>query len=116
MNSVNLTGYLGKEPRLRDDNEVLNFSLAVKTGYGEKEKTLWVDVALWGKRAPKIHPYLGKGSRVAVSGTILEIRSWEKDGQSNYVLVVNANEIEFLDKKKETKGDAYEGPDEPSFD
>lgn len=59
---------------------VLNFSVAVRTGWGDKEKTLWVACALWGERAEKLAPYVVKGTRLTVSGDV-DVRQYEaKDG------------------------------------
>ena len=53
MNLFALTGNLGKDCRTNNVNgtAVCNFPVAVKSGYGDKEQTIWLDCALWGKRA-----------------------------------------------------------------
>ena len=52
---------------------VLNFSIGVtrrEKGPDGKNLTLWVDCALWGKRAEALQQYVNKGSKVAVCGEL----------------------------------------------
>lgn len=52
---------------------VLNFSIGVtrrEKGPDGKNLTLWVDCALWGKRAEALQQYVTKGSKVAVCGEL----------------------------------------------
>lgn len=71
MNHLTLTGHLGRNALLRTvtlpkgPRDVLNFSLAVRTGWGEAERTIWYDCSLWGDRAAKLAPYLLKGTTSA---------------------------------------------------
>jgi single-strand DNA-binding protein len=81
MNLFAATGNLGKDCRKGNsgDKAVLNFSIGVKSGFGDKEQTLWVDCALWGKQAEsKLADYLVKGQKVAVTG---ELGTREHDGK-----------------------------------
>lgn len=77
MNVSIFAGRIGGDPRLGSVNgqegpiSVLNFSLAVdktKKGQDGKPLTLWVDCALWGKRADALAPYIKKGGYVTVTG------------------------------------------------
>ena len=84
MNLFAATGNLGKDCRKGEvsGTAVLNFSIGVKSGYGDKEQTLWVDCALWGKQAEsKLADYLVKGQKVAVTG---ELGQREHEGK-NYL-------------------------------
>jgi single-strand DNA-binding protein len=81
-----MVGRIGKDAELRslaNGTKVSNFSLAVTTGYGDREKTLWIDCSLWEKAAEALNQYLTKGKQVAVLGE-LDIRTWDsKDGTTN---------------------------------
>lgn len=82
MNVFSFTGNLGKDAELRhtkDGDPVSGFSVAVKSGFGKNEKTIWVDCSLWGKRAEALAPYLKKGGQVAVSG---ELQTREYEGKT----------------------------------
>lgn len=78
MNVSMFAGRVGGDPRLGSVNgqegpiSVLNFSLAVdktkKDPATGKPLTLWVDCALWGKRADALAPYIKKGGYVTVTG------------------------------------------------
>ena len=74
MNLFILSGNLGRDCRVastKGGDTVCNFAVAVKSGYGDKEQTLWIDCALWGKRAEgKLVDYLVKGAKVTVSGEL----------------------------------------------
>jgi single-strand DNA-binding protein len=88
MNLFAATGNLGKDCRKGEagGTAVLNFSIGVKSGYGDKEQTLWVDCALWGKQAEsKLAGYLVKGQKVAVTG---ELGQREHDGKNYLTLRV----------------------------
>lgn len=88
MNLFAATGNLGKDCRKGEvsGTAVLNFSIGVKSGFGDKEQTLWVDCALWGKQAEsKLADYLVKGQKVAVTG---ELGQREHEGKNYLTLRV----------------------------
>lgn len=96
---------------------VLGFGLAVnerrrnaQTGEWE-DYANWVDCTMFGKRAQAVAPYMTKGAKVAVHGS-LHYSSWERDGQKRSKLEVIADEIEFMSRK-----DGYaEQRDEPQVE
>ena len=81
MNVFSFTGNLGKDCRVGNgDTAVVGFSVGVKSGWGDKAQTLWIDCTLWGKQAEsRITEYLVKGQQVAISG---ELGSREHDGKT----------------------------------
>jgi single-strand DNA-binding protein len=97
MNIFSFTGNLGKDCRVgkAGNSTVCNFTVAVKSGFGNNEQTLWVDCALWGKQAEsKLPEYLLKGQSVAVSG---ELGSREHEGKT--YLTCNVNGIDLTGSK-----------------
>lgn len=82
MNVLTFTGNLGRDAEVRQagGSTVCNFNVAVKSGYGDRQETIWVRCALWGKRAEsRLVQYLTKGQMVAVSG---ELSTREHEGKT----------------------------------
>ena len=82
MNILIVTGNLGRDAQVREagGTTVANFSVAARSGYGEREQTIWIDCSLWGARAEsKLVDYLIKGQQVAVSG---EMGTREYEGKT----------------------------------
>ena len=100
MNLSILTGNLGRDPELRAHNgdNILNFAIGVATGTREKPETMWVDCALWGKRATTLQPYLFKGSRVTVSGPLKLEEYTAKDGTLKSRLRMSIDQIDLPPK------------------
>lgn len=105
MNVFTFSGNVGKASDIRytqNGDAVLQFSLAVRSGFGKNENTVWVACNLWGKRAESLSPYIQKGSQVVVSGE-LNNRKWtNKEGQDQLSLEVRVNEITLVGGKSET--------------
>lgn len=78
------------------ENSVLNFSLAVakrQKGQDGKPLTLWVDCALWGKRADVLQQYIQKGTKLAVSGSV-DVEIFTKDdGQTIPKMTMMVNDL-----------------------
>ena len=64
-----------------------------------RDDTCFVNVVAWRELAERCGDSLKKGSAVLVEGR-LQSRSWETDdGQKRSVLEINADRIQFLDKR-----------------
>lgn len=100
MNISILTGNLGRDPELRHHNgdNILNFAIGVATGTKDKPETMWVDCALWGKRATSLQPYMAKGQRVTVSGPIKLEEYKAKDGTPKTRLRLSVDQIDLPPK------------------
>lgn len=96
MINLNLIGTLGKDAEVRDaaGTKVINFSVAVNQGYGEKKTTLWVEAAKFGEKTAIVE-YLKKGTKVYISGEPT-LRTWEANGKSGTSLQIRVQEIELL--------------------
>lgn len=109
MNVFSFTGNLGKDCRtgmVNNTTPVCNFNVAVKSGFGQNEQTLWIDCALWGKQAESRLPeYLLKGQQVAVSG---ELGSREHEGKT--YLTCRVSSVSLTGGKSE----ATHQPSEPA--
>ena len=102
MNLFSFTGNLGKDAEVKylpSGAAVCEFSVAVKSGYGEREKTNWVRCAMFGKKAEGQLPgYLQKGTQVAVSGE-LELQEWEGQNGKGAALSVSVQNIDLIGGK-----------------
>lgn len=97
MNIAILTGNLGRDPELRTHNgeNILNFAIGVQVGTRDKPDTMWVDCALWGKRATSLQPYLNKGNRVTVSGPIRMEVYTANDGTQKTRLRLSVDQVDL---------------------
>lgn len=96
MNVFTFSGNLGRDckPGNSGGTSVVNFAVAVKSGYGQSEQTLWLDCALWGKRGDSLQQYLVKGQQVVVSG---ELGTREYEGK--IYLTCRVNDISLVGGK-----------------
>ena len=87
MNNWSITGNVGKDAAVRQVNNTsaTSWSLAVKSGYGDREQTLWVDCTMWGDRGERIADYIRKGDPLGVTG---ELGTREHDGKTYLTLKV----------------------------
>lgn len=103
LNDVTLIGRMTRDPELRytaNGNAVTNFSLAVNRRYN-REAVDFIDCVCWKGLAENVANYTGKGSLVAVQGSI-QTGSYEtKDGQRRKTFEVNCDQVVFLDRKKD---------------
>jgi single-strand DNA-binding protein len=94
---------------LASGQAVLNVSVANNTGFGDKQKTNWIRVALWGKRAEgTLVDYLRKGQAVFVSGELNVNEYTKQDDTKGFQLEVNADILDLVGKKSENSTAAYE--------
>jgi len=103
-NVFSFTGTIGRDAEVRstpNGQSVLNVTVANNTGFGDRQQTLWVRVALWGKRAEGSFPsYLKKGQQVFVSGELTQSEYQANDGTTRTSLELNANIIDLVGGKR----------------
>lgn len=76
---------------------------SVKKGDKWEDETSFFDVVIWGKLAENLKPRLTKGKQISVIGSLKQDR-WEKDGQKQSKIYVNAEQVEIPnDSKKEAE-------------
>lgn len=88
-------------------NSVCQFTIAINDGYGEKERTDFIDCVAWNKRAESICKYCDKGVKVAIEGK-LQTDTYEKDGKKIKTTKVLVNEITFIEKIKNANNEPKE--------
>lgn len=105
MNQCNFIGTLGRDAdvkTLEGGKSVINFSIAVNEGYGDKKTTLWISCAKWGEKTA-VAQYLTKGSKVAVSGQV-GIRTYKgKDGSDKSEMTIKVNELHLIGSKSDAE-------------
>ena len=106
MNHVILTGRLTKDPEIRytdSKKAVASFTLAVDDGRDSegKRKSQFIPCVAWGKTAELIDQFFTKGKPLTVVGRI-SVRTYEKNGEKQYVTEVVASGIEFPLTQRET--------------
>ena len=99
MKSITIAGGIGRDAQLRttgNGDKVAGFPLGVSEGFGDKQRTIWFDVSIWGKRAETLAPMLTKGGKVCVSG---DLSTREHEGKT--YLTVRAAEVTLMSPRQE---------------
>lgn len=108
MNCFTGTGRLGRDAETRytqGGTAVANMAIAVDVGYGDNKSTLWLDAALFGKRAESgLIQYLTKGKQVAVSGEIGTRQYQKQDGSQGFSVTLRINEIDLIGGQDQQSG------------
>jgi len=104
-NVFSFTGTVGRDAEVRatpSGQTVLNVTVANNIGFGDRQQTLWVRVALWGRRAEgQLQNYLKKGQQVFVSGELATREYQANDGTTRTSLELNANVIDLVGKRND---------------
>ena len=106
MNKVILIGRLVKDPEMRytqSGKGVCSFTLAVDRRFSkEGQQTAdFIPIVAWNKLAEIVGDNLTKGRRISVDGR-MQVRNYDaQDGTKRYVTEVIADEVEFLDSKRD---------------
>lgn len=110
INSVTISGRVGKEPELRttpSGSDILEFSVAVKdqrkSGDEWTDTVHWVRCVIFGRRCEFFQKHLKKGSFVVINGALM-YSEWEKDGSKRNALKVRVGEIDLGPKTAPSAG------------
>ena len=121
LNKVMLIGRLAADPELRrtqNDLAVTSFSVAVNRPYRKdqaQQAVDFIDVVAWRNLAEFVTKYFKKGSAIFVSGS-LQVRPWkDKDGNNRRAVEVVADDIQFVDSKKDSGAAPAAPAGTPSF-
>jgi len=127
MNVVLLTGNLVRDPEKTYTNSgmaVTRFTIAVNRSYSKKteggQDADFIRITCFDKRAEFVEKYLTKGRKVGVEARIQTGSYQGKDGNTVYTTDFIANNIEFLDSKRDTEGGGgyggqFSGPADTGF-
>ena len=116
MNVVLLTGNLVRDPEKTYTNSgmaVTRFTIAVNRNYAKKteggQDADFIRITCFDKRAEFVEKYLTKGRKVGVEARIQTGSYQGKDGNTVYTTDFIANNIEFLDSKRDDGGGSQSG-------
>lgn len=106
MNNVILIGRLTKDPELKatpSGISVCTFTLAVDRRSTQEGSTAdFIPIVVWRAQAENCAKYLGKGSLVAVKGSISTRSYDDNNGNKRFVTEVVAENVQFLTPKSNT--------------
>ncbi len=97
MNSVQLVGYLGQDPKTQDvgDKRVCVLNVATTYKRDGNERVTWHQVQVWGTPGKACAYHLKKGRLVGITGRI-DNYEYEKEGEKRYGSQVVADQVHFL--------------------
>lgn len=116
MNQINLIGRITRDLELRTTTSgkaVCEFDLAVNR-IGQ-DATDFINCTVWGNQAENLCKYQGKGSLIAVTGSLRIDKYQNQEGENRYKTYVLANNIEYLSSKSSEEASKPEttfNPDE----
>jgi single-strand DNA-binding protein len=109
-------GRIARDAELRttkSDKSVCSFTVACDAGYGENKRTEWIKVAIFGKRADGLSPYLKKGTALTVQGEA-KSNSWiSKSGEAQGEIEIFADKV-TLQGSKQGNYDSQASDDVPN--
>lgn len=81
---------------------ILNVNVANNQGFGDRQKTMFIRIALFGKRAEgNLIDFLKKGTQVFVSGELSINEYQAQDGTTKQSLELNANVLDLVGGRRE---------------
>lgn len=84
INTITVSGNVGKDAVLRvtpNGKHISSFSIPAKSGFGDNEKTSWLNCKMFGAMAEKLSTAIVKGAKITVSGEFV-IEEWTKQDGS----------------------------------
>jgi single-strand DNA-binding protein len=116
-NSVVISGRIAQDMELRSTGKdsVANIRLAHSAGKDASgnEKTVWIDVSLWGITAENTVKFLKKGDKVVVTGRLEQRTYTNKEGKDVTITEIKAFQLEFP-AKGSGGGDGHASSQAPS--
>jgi single-strand DNA-binding protein len=99
---------LGQEPKMDFTPKGMartQMSVAIRSGFGDKEKTTWARLTAFGSKAELLNEKISKGDRLSIVAEFQEIQMFEKkDGSTGISLELLLDSFEFVDKANKTTG------------
>ena len=119
-NVLSFAGNLGGDAEVRflpTGTAVLSFSVAMGSGFGDKAKTDWVRVSMFGKVAEgNLKNYLLKGTAVFVSGESSLNVYQANDGTTKAGINMIANVCNLVGKKSDNAGQSQPAQQSQHYD
>ena len=108
MNRVDFIGRITRDLEVKatpTGKSVLNFSVAIPRFHRE-DGADFVNCVAWNKTAENMGRFLKKGDRISVSGRLQSRNYEDKDGKKVYTTEILAEEVEFLEPRKNNEESA----------
>lgn len=105
INLFTAIGRLTKDPELRKSGNDVSFAtmtIAIDNPIKESDGTrgtTFLDCRLFKEQAENLVKYTRKGSKIAISGSLIQRNFVRKDGSKGSVIEVIVNNVEYLDPK-----------------
>lgn len=118
MAAASIIGNLGSDPETRTTNggkTVTSASLATSHGWGDRKKTTWWKVTIWGQRGEAFAENHRKGDMAALTGSAYLDEWSDRDGNKRQTLCLDATDWTFV-KANEGKGGGGQSRSEPGGD
>ena len=118
FNLVVLSGRLTADAELKTTQSgvsVCSFDIAVDSGYGDNKQTNFIRVVAWRKTAELIAKHFRKGSMIGIEGSIQTRKYQDKNGNNRTAFEVVANNVQFLESKKNKDVNIDTDEPTPSF-
>jgi single-strand DNA-binding protein len=103
MAVICLTGNLTKDAEIQttaSGQQLLKFSLAVNTGYGDGARCTFYNCSYWSDRGENLLQYMRKGDKIGTTGEP-SLREFSTDSGKRQSLDVNVREIILLGSKRD---------------
>lgn len=110
FNIVVLTGRLTADPELKTTPSgisVTSFSIAVNRRFarsGEGQQTDFINIVAWRQSAEFVAKYFKKGSMIGIEGSIQTRKYTDKNGNNRTAFEVVANNVQFVESKRDSAG------------
>lgn len=112
---IELIGHLGKNVTMTYTEEgmaIAKCSLAVNTGWGDREVTTWYNLTAFGKSAERFNEWTRKGIGVRVSGEPSQNKWKDKEGNERITFEVTLDSFTVLERREPTQ-DNQQGKQAP---
>ncbi len=109
-NRITLVGNLTRDPEIRyvdgGGKAVTKFALAINRKTKAGDDTMFVDVVAWDRLGEICNQYLKKGMSALVEGRLAIRKYDDKDGNKRTAVEVVASDMQMLDTKGRSNGEA----------
>lgn len=110
LNNCSFIGRVTKDAELKHigakQTPCAEFTIANNTGYGQFEKTSYINVQLWGTSATNLISYLTKGKQVAVAGVFAQNDWVDSNGVKHSTWRLTADKCHPMASPKQASSDA----------
>ena len=116
MNVITIAGTVGKDAEMKylnDGTAIAAFSVTDSQG---KDKTVWWNCSLFGRRAEALGQFILKGTKVTISGQVTEDVWTDKNGQERKSLKVRVNDIALQSKAEQRQEPQQQAPQKADYD